>query len=582
MRTFNFDTPIYGNRTSRLRRAANATQYASMAARFRAFQRSAGIREAQENALQDDDILQSTYNDMPTPDRSEHIEDESDANESNQDIECPWVNLYADVTNPIDQVLQSRIEQHRREAAQFNLRSIDETLHPTFMALKYRTQNWTGPDADHSFVNCRCLPHTLIKRFVDTVDIMGQHRRQMSFLQPQTAFSMRLMIFHNDLWNHCHIGTMPFVEALREWLEPRSERLCVKNKNHARDLRKPFLVAVDLYCRLNDMTESLVMAALKLNKQQKLAAVACPACFGPTPPNSEQYPEITRNRLIICLDGNFQHRHHTKASCEEVIRTPRIFLEQSEVDSMLADIRLAEIRHKPSAQASTADDLRNESTWKGCDDTGLMGCCCRHDAAIYLANIHKSGEQRSLPCALINRIIQAIEPNRSVGILYDIGCLLNKFIKLRGLFEEDQGCIQFATSIFHAYVHNWLCQLDYNPRYNRGWGLSDGEGLERMWSYMAPLVSPLRYATRNHRLAAIAHRLKYHNQRGINNLPLWLRRKFSNAVNRRLETCVELANLLNMRNSHCKDGRNYKTGFFMRQWRKQRRFQLKHTEEDND
>jgi hypothetical protein len=35
---------------------------------------------------------------------------------------------------------------------------------------------------------------------------------------------------------------------------------------------------------------------------------------------------------------------------------------------------------------------------------------------------------------------------------------------------------------------------------------------------MAPLVSPLRYATRNHRLAAIAHRLKYHNQRGINNL----------------------------------------------------------------
>jgi hypothetical protein len=144
-----------------------------MAARFRAFQRSAGIRKAQENALQDDDILQSTYNDMPTPDRSEHIEDESDANKSDQDIECPWVNLYADVTNPIDQVLQSRIEQHRREAAQFNLRSIDETLHPTFMALKYRTQNWTGPDADHSFFNCRCLPHTLIKRFVDTVDIMG-------------------------------------------------------------------------------------------------------------------------------------------------------------------------------------------------------------------------------------------------------------------------------------------------------------------------------------------------------------------------------------------------------------------------
>jgi hypothetical protein len=75
----------------------------------------------------------------------------------------------------------------------------------------------------------------------------------------------------------------------------------------------------------------------------------------------------------------------------------------------------------------------------------------------------------------------------------------------RNLFEEDQGHIQFRTSIFHAYVHNWLCQIEYNPRYNLGWGLSDGEGLERMWSYLALLVSLLRYATCNHRLAAIAH-----------------------------------------------------------------------------
>jgi hypothetical protein len=101
------------------------------------------------------------------------------------------------------------------------------------------------------------------------------------------------------------------------------------------------------------MTDSLVMAALKLNEQGKLATVACPACFGPEPPSSDQYPETTRNRLIICLDGNFQHRHHTKASCEEVIRTPGIFLEQSQVDSMLGDIRLAEIKHSPPAQVST-------------------------------------------------------------------------------------------------------------------------------------------------------------------------------------------------------------------------------------
>jgi hypothetical protein len=92
------------------------------------------------------------------------------------------------------------------------------------------------------------------------------------------------------------------------------------------------------------------MSALKLTEQEILATVACPGCFGPQPPNSNQYPESTKDRLIICLDGNFQHCHHSKASCEEVIRTPAIFLEQREVDSMLADIRLAEIKNKPLEQ----------------------------------------------------------------------------------------------------------------------------------------------------------------------------------------------------------------------------------------
>jgi hypothetical protein len=94
-----------------------------------------------------------------------------------------------------------------------------------------------------------------------------------------------------------------------------------------------------------------------------------------------------------------------------------------------------------------------------------------------------------------------------------IECFYVKFFYQRDLLQEDRERVKFGTSIFHAYVHNWLCQLDYNPRFNIGWGLSDGEGLERMWSYLSPLVSPLRYATRNHRLGAIAHRLKYHNQR---------------------------------------------------------------------
>jgi hypothetical protein len=46
---------------------------------------------------------------------------------------------------------------------------------------------------------------------------------------------------------------------------------------------------------------------MNLTKQQTLARDSCPACFGPTSSPASQ-------PLVICLDGNFQHRHHFAAS----------------------------------------------------------------------------------------------------------------------------------------------------------------------------------------------------------------------------------------------------------------------------
>ncbi|KAA1132381.1 hypothetical protein PGTUg99_004211 [Puccinia graminis f. sp. tritici] len=599
-----------GSRANNLRQKAYAASNAAMLARHRARQQAAR-RQADQVAvsepLDQDEILEPAYDHEIPPDNTP---DDQTEDEDNQ-----WVTLTEEPPpNPIDEAIASRMEAHRRKARLFNSSVVLRLLHPIYIALKHKTQNWAGPEAANSFVNCRCLPHTLTKRYVDLVDIIGQHRVKLSFcrctpdavrlmqqgylagspMQPQTAFSMRLMIFHNDLWNHCHVGTMPFTLALQDWLEPRTGRLFAKNSKNfpsvqARDLRKPFSAAIDMYRELNDMSHNMIMSSLQLTEQQQLASVSCPACFGPQPPNANQYPTATRDSLILCLDGNFQHRHHSKASRDETIRAHRFFLQQNEVENMKAEIRLKELEHKPPAQADrcadahkAADDKRNELTWKGCDDTGLMGCCCRHDSVVYVANIYKSGEQRSLPCALIKKVLTAIEPNRQVGVLYDIGCSLNKFISIRNLFGSDRSRIKFATSIFHAYVHNWMCQLEYNPRYNVGWGLSDGEGLERMWAYLSPLVSPLRYATRNHRLAAISHRLKYHNFRGNNQLALWLKRKFNNAVKRRQETRTILGGLLDQTNRHEHNGGVFTTNFFKRQWKDQRQFQADHTEEEND
>jgi hypothetical protein len=78
--------------------------------------------------------------------------------------------------------------------------------------------------------------------------------------------------------------------------------------------------------------------------------------------------------------------------------------------------------------------------------------------------------------------------------------------------EREQNSLLFGTSVFHAYVHEWSCQLNYNPRLNDHWGMSDGEGMERVWAFLSPLIAQLRYSTKNHRLAALNLRALHHNE----------------------------------------------------------------------
>ncbi|EFP86437.1 uncharacterized protein PGTG_12393 [Puccinia graminis f. sp. tritici CRL 75-36-700-3] len=78
----------------------------------------------------------------------------------------------------------------------------------------------------------------------------------------------------------------------------------------------------------------------------------------------------------------------------------------------------------------------------------------------------------------MHRVSQLMSVTENVGMLYNIGCSMDKYINLRNLLVKDRPQIKFGTSVFHTYVHNWMCQLDYHPHFNKGWGLLDGEGLE--------------------------------------------------------------------------------------------------------
>ncbi|KNF02606.1 hypothetical protein PSTG_04205 [Puccinia striiformis f. sp. tritici PST-78] len=589
-------TPTIATRAQRLRREKNCVEYHSSYLRIFANQDSLRHERERQEDMVGDHLMENTYE--PNP---EQLEDDATSSSSEDDIQ--WVNVELEPPRPIDLAIEACKEKFRREARELNWNNVTQLLHPAFMTMKSRTNNWSRTLDINPMPKCICSSKEKTTRIVDLVDIFGQYRKPFEFCKctddaarliyhgylaaspqiPQTAFSLPLLTLHNSLWNHCHVSILPFTLALTEWLEPRSERLRVKNRLHARDLRKPFSAAVDFYRELEELSTTLAYKVLQLKPLGILAIESCPACFGPRPANTHEYPDATRNLLCVCLDANFQHRHHTKAShANENVQMPRIFITTNDIQEMADIISAKEEESSNKKQQGppdrctksfkAADDQRSKSTWKGCDDTGLMGCCCRHDSVIYMANIYKSGEKRSLPMVLLRKLFLDVEPDRKVGILYDIGCSLDKFCQLRQLLIEERPRIQFGTSVFHAYAHNWLCQLGYHPRFNVGWGLSDGEGLERMWSFLSPLIGPLRYSTRSHRLHSIAHRLKHHNSRDIKKLPRWLCKKFNAAITRQIQTRLILQQLLRQPNPFDSQGRNYKKSFFKQQWASQREF----------
>ncbi|KAF9063376.1 hypothetical protein BDP27DRAFT_1232258 [Rhodocollybia butyracea] len=65
--------------------------------------------------------------------------------------------------------------------------------------------------------------------------------------------------------------------------------------------------------------------------------------------------------------------------------------------------------------------------------------------------------------------------------------------KVRGYGYSKGALAHQQERVFHAYGHGWACQCIYHPRKCKGFGLSDGEGCERLWHSISKLIAYLRF-----------------------------------------------------------------------------------------
>jgi hypothetical protein len=147
-------------------------------------------------------------------------------------------------------------------------------------------------------------------------------------------------------------------------------------------------------------------------------------------------------------------------------------------------------------------------------------CCSSHPARL------------AFSVTILDRLLGK-HPDASIGVLYDIGCNLAAHVGKRGFFHEERqaGRLSFGCSIFHAFAHSWICQLQYNPSLIRGYGLSNGEGMERLWSALSCLIPSLRVSTKTHRQYAIDAFVHQYNRSKLYGLGALLLRQQSSSPN---------------------------------------------------
>ncbi|KAE8238905.1 hypothetical protein A4X13_0g8330 [Tilletia indica] len=308
-------------------------------------------------------------------------------------------------------------------------------------------------------------------------------------------------------WTSRDTGRRPLRSA-SEWMQALDQRChqLVLGTGILHDFARPQLAEDDLDLSLDDL------------------AARCPACFGGllhrnTSSSHDQTPNCSPvpPAVIVCLDGNFQHKRiRCNDAVKQMPKSPTFFLSPRQLRAARERFEDPNISEGPrtgcSSEVRAAIDGTVKTTKVDFDIGGVVGMTCRHGSPLVLVDVDSSGEKHYYAYALIEALLDACSIRlSSLGICYDIGCKLAVSPRLNAALAKrgHKVAITHVVSVFHVYGHDYQCQLKYSPRRTIGFGLTDGEALERLWSSLSNLVSLTRHMSQADRLSTLSSRLDY-------------------------------------------------------------------------
>ncbi|CAD7068059.1 unnamed protein product [Tilletia caries] len=347
---------------------------------------------------------------------------------------------------------------------------------------------------------------------------------------PQVAFTMTLLRWFQTLVDQAGMGAHNMAMTIESFLRRGTTFRQSRTQFEATDtLRKQLRNALTWLTVIERYAEQMSLQFRPSWTEQRpgLAedhliltlnnlADSCPACFQPFKHGVPKVPgSLDGPQIIIAIDGNFtqKRRRRDDSVCKQPF-PPRRFLSQRQVAKAETDWRAAS-GSNPDQESCIAniraiDCHATASHNSPFEVTGLMGACCRHDIPLVMCDMLTPGERHYYATALIKAIIDAVGPNLThLGVAYDIGCRFDPSTKVASLFRTDTVKISWAVPVFHVYGHTYSCQLRYSPRHLPGYGFTDGEGMERVWSALSNLINTTRNMAQGERRFSLEERCQY-------------------------------------------------------------------------
>ncbi|KAG6904312.1 hypothetical protein DXG01_011033, partial [Tephrocybe rancida] len=285
----------------------------------------------------------------------------------------------------------------------------------------------------------------------------------------------------------------------------------------------------------------------------------CPLCFGGEFPRARTEDERPDNDpdAIICIDACFTQKRNRQARDLPRTHPHTVFIPEADAEAMEKHVEFIRSKRacsikKPNTEEpdhfegslrvpksvldgceagfTAADSRHDKASMQFFDDTALMVLLCRHDVVLFIVNMQSAGEKQHYVMVLLETLFQHLPLPYHVGLLYDIGCQTERSCIKWNFLDRYIEQISFGISVFHAFGHQWACQLIYHPRKRTGFGLSDGEGCERFWHSISRLIAYLRVCGYHQRLYTLDRQVDHAQRETLENLGAWLLHRWRHAL----------------------------------------------------